>query len=111
MCEAAVVSVGVLLWLIDVLVRVLLVPSLTLSAIHSVVHLPSVVFSITCDTNLCDQNPKRQRERRKSGTTAALYFMVPQVPGHFIARGCFVTSLKVPGVVCLSVGVTNFRYL
>lgn len=43
----------VLLGLVDVLVRILLVPSLTLSAAHSVVHLPSVVLSITRDAHLC----------------------------------------------------------
>lgn len=45
-----------LLWLVDVLVRVLLVPSLTLPVAHSVVHLASVLLTITRDAHLCKHN-------------------------------------------------------
>lgn len=65
--DSAVMTVRVLFGLVDVLMRVLLVPSLTLFATHSVVHLPSVVLSVTCDTHLCKQNAQTwfQSERNQ----------------------------------------------
>lgn len=45
-----------LLWLVDVLVRVLLVPSLTLPVAHGVVDLASVFLAITRDAHLCKHN-------------------------------------------------------
>lgn len=50
-----------LLWLVDVLVRVLLVPSLTLPVAHCVVDLASVVLAITRDAHLCKHNSKGVR--------------------------------------------------
>lgn len=44
---------GLLLWLVDVLMRELLVPPLTLPATHSVVHLSPVVLSVTGDADVC----------------------------------------------------------
>lgn len=58
----------VLFRLVDVLVRILLVPSLTLSAAHGVVHLPPVVLSVTCDTHLCKQDRKRSSKVRRGVT-------------------------------------------
>lgn len=44
---------GLLLGLVDVLMRELLVPPLTLPPTHSVVHLPPVVLSIASDADVC----------------------------------------------------------
>lgn len=57
-----------LLWLVDVLVRVLLVPSLTLPVADGVIHLASVVLAVARDAHLCKRNTEAVRQGPGLGT-------------------------------------------
>lgn len=56
----------ILLRLVDMLVRVLLVPSLALSVAHGVVNLAPVVLAVTCDAHLCKHNTTAVRLNQES---------------------------------------------
>lgn len=58
-----------LLRLVNVLVRILLVPALTLSAADRVVHLTPVVLPITADADLCKPTHRTEQTGDRGGGT------------------------------------------
>lgn len=62
----------ILLRLVDVLVGVLLVPSLALSVAHGVVDLAPVFLAVTRDAHLCEHNTEAVRLDEESALRSHL---------------------------------------